>query len=200
MTRDNPDLYALAIMNQILGAGQFTARITNRVRAEEGLAYDAASNMTFGIYYEGTFRAHFQSKSPTCAQAAAIVMEEVARIRNEKVSAEELATAINYEVEIFQRFFATPAIVAATFAADEYTRRPADYWEKYRDRLRAETADDVLRVAQKYLQPEKLVTLAVGNVDDVLKGDPNKPQYSFEKLGKITRLALPDPVTMEYPK
>ena len=44
-----------------------------------------------------------------------------------------------------------------------------DYWEKYRDRLRSVTADDVLRVAQKYLQPEKLVALAVGNVDDVLK-------------------------------
>lgn len=202
VTRDNPDHYALAILNQILGGGGFTSRVMSRVRSEEGLAYDAQSTMSFGIYYEGIFRAFYQSKSPTCAQAASIVLEEIDRIRKEKVKPEEIATAISYEVEIFPRFFATPGQVAGTFASDEYTNRPANYWETYRDRLRAVTADDVLRVAQKYLQPEKLVTLAVGNLDDVLKGDPNRPQYSFEKFAgaaKIRRLPLPDPVTMEYP-
>ncbi|MGH9555087.1 MAG: hypothetical protein ACRD2Y_04615, partial [Terriglobales bacterium] len=81
-------------------------------------------------------------------------------------------------------------------------RRPPNYWETYRDRLRAVAAGDVLRVAQKYLQPDKLVILAVGNVNDVLKGDPNKTQHSFQKLAgsrPIERLPLPDPVTMIYP-
>jgi zinc protease len=200
--RDNPDHFALEILDQILGAGVFTSRIGSRVRAEEGLAYDARSTMTFGIYYEGVFRAFYQSRSATCAQAAAIVLEEINRIRKEKVTQEELNTAINYAVEIFPRFFATPSIVAATFASDEYTKRPADYWETYRDRLRAVTADDVLRAAQKYVHPERLVTLIVGNAGDVLKGDPNRPQYSFQKLagaGGIQRLPLPDPVTMVYP-
>lgn len=203
VTRDNPDHYAVSIMNQILGEGQFTSRIMSRVRSEEGLAYDARTSMPPGVYYEGVFRAAFQSKSATCAQAADIVLQEIDRIRKDKVTAEELATAINYGVEIFPRFFATPSIVAGTFAADAYTKRPANYWETYRDRLRAVTADDVLRVAQKYLQPDKLVLLAVGNVDDVLKGDPNRPQYSFQKLAGqrgIERLPLPDPVTMVYPK
>jgi zinc protease len=152
------------------------------------------------VYYDGTFRAYFQSKSATCAQAADIVLEEIRRIRSQKVSAEELSTAINYAVEVFPRFFATPAIVAGTLAADEYTRRPPDYWQRYRDRLRAVTAEDVLRVAQKYLKPEELVILAVGNVEDILKGDPTKPQHSFQKLGPLERLPLPDPLTMVYPK
>jgi len=197
--RDNPDQYAVMVMNSILGGGAFTSRITSRVRSDEGLAYSAGSMMQPGVYYEGAFRAYFQSKSSSCAQAADIVMEEIRRIRKEKVSAEELTTALNYAVEIFPRFFATPAIVAGTFAADEYTKRPADHWQKYRERVRAVTTDDVLRVAQKYLKPEELVILAVGNVDDVLKGDPTKPQHSIAKLGPIERIPLPDPLTMVYP-
>jgi len=201
--RDNPDHYALQVMNSILGGGAFTSRITSRVRSDEGLAYSASSAMALGTYYEGTFRASFQSKSATCAQAAAIVLEEIARIRKEKVSAEDLATNVNYAIEVFPRFFSTPAQVAGAFAGDEYTGRPPNYWETYRDRLRAVTADDVLRVAQKYLDPDKLVILAVGNVDDILKGDPTKPEYSFQKLAgrqPIRRLPLPDPVTMVYPQ
>ncbi len=199
ITRDNPDQFAVSVMNSILGGGAFTSRIMSRVRSDEGLAYSAGSMMTPGVYYPGAFRAFFQSKSATCAQAADIVLEEIRRIRTEKVSAEELSTAINYAVEVFPRFFATPAIVAATFAADEYTHRPAGYWDTYRQKLREVTADDVLRAAQKYLNPEGLVILAVGNAEDVLKGDPTKPQYSFQKLGTIRRIPLPDPLTMTYP-
>ena len=203
VTRDNPDHYALSVMNEILGGGSFTSRIMSRVRADEGLAYDAHSAMTFGVYYEGVFRSAFQSKSPSCAQAASIVMEEIDRIRKEKIRPEELATAVNYQIEIFPRFFATASQVASTLANDEYTNRPANYWETYRDRLRAITADDVQRVAQKYLHTDQLVILAVGNLNDVLKGDPNRPQFSFDKIagtGGIRRLPLPDPVTMVYPK
>jgi hypothetical protein len=68
--------------------------------------------------------------------------------------------------------------------------------------VKAVTVDDVRRVAQKYLVPDKLVILAVGNVADMEKGNPEKPEYSFRKVasGKITRIPLPDPLTMIYPK
>jgi hypothetical protein len=65
------------------------------------------------------------------------------------------------------------------------------------------TIDDVLRVAQKYLMPEKMVYLAVGNVDDMLKGNPDNPQYSFKKLSRnaeIQLIPLPNPLTLVYPK
>jgi zinc protease len=202
-TRDNPDFYALSIMDDILGGGGFTSRIMSRVRSDEGLAYSAGSNFGFGIYYEGVFQAGFQSKSTTCAQATAIVLEEIEKIRTQKVTQEELETAINYAVEVFPRNFATAAAVVATFANDEYTHRKTDFWETYRDRIRAVTADDVLRVAKKYLAPEKLVILAVGNVEDMLKGSPDKREYTFKKFardGEIQRIPLPDPLTMIYPK
>lgn len=200
--RDSPDSYALEIMNDILGGGGFTSRIMSRVRSDEGLAYSAGSSFGLGVYYPGNFRASFQSKNPTTSQAIDIVMEEINRVRTTKVTDEELVTAKNSAIEVFPRIFATAAQVASTFAQDEYTKRPADYWATYRDRIRAITADDVQRVAQKYLQPDKLVVLVVGNIDEITKGNPDKPQYSLLKIakdGQIRRIPLPDPLTMVYP-
>jgi len=80
--RDNPDFYALTIMNEILGGGAFTSRITSRVRSDEGLAYSAGSSYGFGIYNPGIFRASFQSKNTTTSQALDIVMEEINRAKS----------------------------------------------------------------------------------------------------------------------
>ncbi|HEX8335684.1 MAG TPA: pitrilysin family protein [Pyrinomonadaceae bacterium] len=201
-TRDNPDAYALEVMNDILGGGGFTSRITSRVRSDEGLAYSAGSSYGMGVYYPGTFRAAFQSKSATTPQAIQIVLDEINRMRTSKVSAEELETAKNSIIETFPRIFSTAAQIAGTFAQDEYTKRPADYWDTYRQRVAALTADDVQRVAQKYLDPSKLVILVVGNIDDITKGNPDHPEYSLTKLaatGQIRRIPLPDPLTMVYP-
>ena len=201
--RDNPDFYALSIMDDILGGSGFTSRLVSRVRSDEGLAYSVGSDFGFGVYFDGLFQASFQSKSATVAQATAIVLEEIERIRTQKASAEELETAINYRVEVFPRYFATASAIAGTFAQDEYTHRKPGFWDTYRQRIRSVSAEDVLRVAQKYLHPDQLVFLAVGNVEDMMKGSPDKPQYSLAKFareGKIVRIPLPDPVTMVYPK
>jgi predicted Zn-dependent peptidase len=200
--RDSPDAYALDIMNDILGGGGFTSRIMSRVRSDEGLAYDAGSSFGLGVYYPLSFRASFQSKNPTTSQAIDIVLEEISRVRTTKVTTEELETAKNQSIEVFPQIFSTAARVANTFAQDEYTKRPADYWATYRDRIRALTADDVQRVAQKYLQPDKLVILIVGNIDEISKGNPDKPEYTLLKIakdGQIRRIPLPDPLTMVYP-
>ncbi|MBN1569715.1 MAG: insulinase family protein [Acidobacteria bacterium] len=200
--RGNPDEFAIDMMNEILGGSGFTSRIMNRVRTDEGLAYDAGSGFSAGIYYEGQFRAAFQSKSATASQAAQIVLDEIDRIQKEKVSAEELETVKNQAIEVFPRYFASASAIARTFASDEFTGRDPVYWETYRDKIKAVTVEDVQRAAIQYLHPDRLVILAVGNVDDILIGNTEKPQYSFEKManGKIIRIPLPDPLTMIYPK
>jgi zinc protease len=200
--RGNPDEFAVDMMNEILGGGGFTSRIMNRVRTDEGLAYDAGSSFSAGIYYEGQFRAAFQSKSATAAQAAQIVLDEIQRMRSEKVTPEELETVKNQAIEVFPRYFATASAIAETFARDEFTGRASDYWDTYRDKVKAVTVADIQRVAREYLHPDKLVILVVGNIDDIVKGSPEKPEYSFQKMldGKIMRIPLPDPLTMIYPK
>lgn len=200
--RGHPDEIALDLMNDILGGGGFTSRIMNKVRTEEGLAYDAGSSYAAGIYYAGQFRAGFQSKSATAAQAAQIVLDEMARMRQEKVTQDELDTVKNQAIEIFPRLFASAMAIADTFASDAYTGRDPQFWETYRDRVKAVTAEDIQRVAREHLHPEKLTILVVGNTDEVLKGNPDTPSFAFQKIsgGKIHRIPLPDPLTMMYPK
>ena len=201
--RDHPDYHSLLLMNHILGGGGFVSRITSRVRSDEGLAYTARSTYAFGTYYEGIFRAYFQSKSGSVAQALEIVLEEIERIRGEKVSEEELADAIQYYVGVFPRNFATAEQIALTFARDELTGRPADFWKTFIQKVKAVTTDQVLDAARKHLKSEDLIILIVGNAADILTGNPDAPRYSIEKIGAsrgLHRIPLPDPVSLKYPE
>src|SRR6266704_916332 len=110
--RDDPDYFAVMVMNDILGGGGFTSRIVNRVRSDEGLAYSAFSSFPGGVYYPLTFTAGFQSKSRTVAYAASIVRTEMKRICSETVGDDELATSRNGFVDRFPRSFATKTQVA----------------------------------------------------------------------------------------
>ena len=200
-TRDDPDRYKLLVMNDILGGGGFSARLLTRIRSDEGLAYSVSSSFGVGIYYSGVFQAGFQSRSETVARATAIVLEEIDRIRSEPVAEEELRNSIAYFVETFSRNFSSAASTAGLFAGDEYTGRDPAYLVAYRDNIASVTAEDVLDVAQRYLDPEALAILVVGNIEPMLAGDPERPEYSLDELspGAAVRIPLPDPFTMEYP-
>jgi len=174
--RDNPDRYTLLVMNEILGGGGFSSRLLTRIRSDEGLAYSVFSDFGLGTYYPGVFSVGFQSRNETVARATAIVLQEIERIRQEKVSDAELKTAIASFVETFSRNFSSPAATAMLFASDEYTGRDPSYLQVYRERISAVTADDVMRAAREYLHPDRLALLVVGNLDDILEGDPDRPE------------------------
>jgi hypothetical protein len=87
--------------------------------------------------------------------------------------------------------------VMSAYADDEYTGRDPLYWQSYIDNLKKVTPDDVQRVAQKYLHPDKLVLLAVGDAEAISAGGYDKASdLKFDSFGKITRLAPRDPETM----
>ncbi len=199
--RDSPDIYALEVMNEILGGSDFTSRITKRVRSDEGLAYSAFSALSFGAWYPGRFRAGFQSKSRSVPYAASLVMEEIRKIREAPVTAEEMETIKNSLVQTFPSNFASKAQSMGIFAADEYTKRDPAFWTTYRDRVRAVTPADVQRVARTYLVPEKMVMLVVGDQKEIDLGDPKHDVKlaSLAPAGKVTTLALPDPLTLKRP-
>ncbi len=199
--RDNPDRYALMVMNDILGGGGFAARLLTRIRSDEGLAYSAYSSFGLGTYYPGAFRVSYQSRSETVVRAAAIVREELDRIRSGVVSEAELRTSKASFVGTFSRNFSSAASTAGLFANDEFTGRDPSYLTSYRDNISAVSGDDVLRVAREYLDPEKLVFLIVGDKSTIEAGDPDNPEFTLDGLtgGDVVEIALPDPFTMEYP-
>lgn len=199
--RENPDYVAVMVMNDILGGGGFISRILNRVRSDEGLAYSAFSRFPGGVYFPSTFTAGFQTKSRTVAYASSIVFEEIKQITSEPVSDSELTTSKRGFIERFPQQFATKAQVANTFAQDEFTgryRREPDFWTNYRARVESIEKEDVLKVAEKYLKPERAVLLVVGQKDQVLLGHPNHAvQLKDLVKGRISDLPQRDPLTLK---
>ncbi|MEM1244945.1 MAG: pitrilysin family protein [Acidobacteriota bacterium] len=196
---DNDDDLALQLMNEILGGGGFTSRITKRVRSDEGLAYSAGSMFQVGQYDSGMFIAIYQSKSETVALAADIVLEELERIRTEPVTAEELETAKASFIDTFPSRFDSKASATSLFAQDEVLGRPHSYWTSYRDRLAAVTPADIQRVANEYLRPDEAVVLIVGNWQAIEGGDADGRADIDSALPGRTVVELPerDPLTLE---
>lgn len=199
--RDNPDYYAVQVMNDILGGGGFTSRITNRVRSDEGLAYSAYSYCPGGTYFPRTFVAGYQSKSGTVLYAAQIVLEEMRKITQEQVTDKEIETAKASYIQTFPQAFETKTAVAGTFASEEFTGRLAKdpaYYKNFRDKIAAVTKEDIQRVAAKYLTPDKVAILVVGNKKEILKGHPDHP-VTIESLtpGGLKDVPLRDPYTLK---
>ena len=199
--RDNPDYLDVLVMNDILGGGGFTSRIMGSVRSDEGLAYSASSSFPGGIYYPLTFTASFQSKSRSVPYATAIVLKEIKRMTETPPTAQELNTSKRGYIDRFPGNFATKAQIAGNFAMEEFTGRYArdpEFWKKFRDRIEAITAEDVLRVAKKYLAPEKAVILVVGQKSEITKSLPEHPVLLKDlSPGPMIDLPLRDPLTMK---
>src|SRR5262245_5525641 len=195
---DNPDNFGLMVMNDILGGGGFTSRITKKVRSDEGLAYSAGSRFGIGTYWRGDFRVSYQSKNETVALAAKYSLAEVDKIRTEKPTDEEMLTSKNSFIESFPRNFESPTAVARLFADDDYIGRPHSYWDTYRDNIRKVDGKDVQRVAKTYLFPDKMVFLVVGKWSEIEPGDANKRASMKEFYGgQVQHLPLRDPLTLQ---
>jgi len=192
----NPDYFAVQVMNFILGGGSFTSRITSKVRSDEGLAYNTGSRFTYRWGFPGTFSGYVQTKSSTVGYAISLILKEFEKIRQELVSEAEMETAINYYLESFSEFFTNPITTMRNFALLELQGKPMDYYKTYRDKIRSVTREKVLEVARKYIKPEKMVIMIVGDWEPCNQGDPKFPG-PLSRLGKVHQLTLRDPLTGE---
>jgi zinc protease len=195
----NPDYFAVQVMNFILGGGSFSSRITTKVRSNEGLSYGQGSRFTYRWGLTGTFSGYVQTKSATVGYAISLILNEFDRIRKEPVSDAEMETAVNYYLESFSDSFQTPQLTMSNFANLEMTGKPMDYYKTYRDKVKAVTKARVQEVARKYIQPERIAIMIVGDWEPCNKGGDKWPG-PLDKLGKVHRLALPDPMTGEIGK
>jgi len=202
--RDDADAIDVEVMNQILGGSGFTSRITNTVRTQEGLAYTAGSVFSNRVEYPGMFMSYFFTKTPTTALATRLVFGEIDKIQTEEATTEEIEIIQNSLVETFPRNFESKGAMMGLFMNDERTGRPADYWNTYRDKVRAVSASDVQEAALEYLNPKQAVIMVVGPVDEIKAGnadseaDANRISTMAEFFGgKSTVLPERDPESLK---
>ena len=168
--RDNPDYAALQVMNQILSGG-FSGRLFREVRTDQGLAYSVFGTYSSNVRYPGMFFAGLSTAAENTQQAYEATMAQIRRLQDERVSQQELDET---RERMFNRII---------FRYDSYARilserisnynlgLPEDAFEQYIEQVRQVTVDDIYRVANEYLQPDKMKVLIVGNrnlIDDQL--------------------------------
>ncbi len=183
--RDNPDRFAVGIMNYILGGGSFTSRLTSKVRSDEGLAYHVGSTFETDSRDYGTFDAQCQTKCATTFKAIDLMTTEIKKIREQGVTDQELKEARDAVINRFVFTFESPARIVGNLMNLEFNGRPLDYYKTYLDNYRKITTADIKRVAKEYLKPDQLSYVIVGM--------PDKFEKPLDVFGPLKVIELTPP-------
>jgi zinc protease len=174
--KKHPDYFPIRVMNYILGGGGFASRLVDEVRSKRGLTYDVGcrfdANKLGGAYQITTF-----TRNDSTAAAIAAIIDQIKRIRTEGVTDKELEETKSFYTGYFPLQFETPSQIATQILDVELYDLGEDYIQNYRENINAVTKEDVLRVAQKYLDPDNLKLVVVSKADDV--------KASLEPLGSL---------------
>jgi len=161
ISRGHPDYFPVVVMNAVLG-GLFNSRINLNLREQHGYTYGA-----FSAYYwrrqAGPFEVSTAVKSEVTDAAAREVVGEIERMRQQPVSDEELSLATSYLDGVFPIRYETTAAIATALVTLVVHGLPDDYFGRYRQSVRAVTADAVLRAAKAHLRPDALQMVVVGD-------------------------------------
>jgi zinc protease len=181
---NSPDYAALTVMNGVLNG--FGGRLFNNIRTQKGLAYSVSGRWQPGFDYPGTFVAGGQTRTETTSEFIEALKTEIKRLREQPITEKELAYAKESILNSFIFNFEKPSQSLSRLMTYEYYGYPQDFIFDYQKRVKAVTKDDVQRVARKYLNPDRLVTVVVGNGEAVLP-DLSKLQQPVQKLDISTR-------------
>jgi len=186
--RRNPDVPALAVMNEILG-GSFASRLFQKVRTELGLAYAVGGGLSFAYDHPAAFRVVVLTKSASTVDATRAAMTEIAGLNAKPFTQEELNRAKDNILNSFLFRYDTREKVLAERVSLEFYGYPADYLETYMAALEKVTLADLSAVAKKYIHPDKLAVLVVGNGPEI------KPGLDELKLGPVQTvdITIPQP-------
>jgi zinc protease len=168
--RLDPDYYAAYVLNEILGGSGFNSRLVEDVRTKAGLAYDVGSAFQ-APRYTGFFFAYCFTKTASTPQAVLMILDELGRVRREAVSNEEFDRAKRSIENQFVFRFETAEWIVEQKAEIEYAGLPMDYLERYLDIIRAVTKEDLMRVAQRLIHPDRATILVIGK-PEAIQGFP----------------------------
>lgn len=181
----DPDQAALEVMDNILGSGGFTSRITQAVRNDRGLAYAAGSGLNIGRMAPGTQLIYAISKGESTHEALDVMLKEVERIRTDPVTPEELQRARSALVNSAVFDYDSPDKVLSNSLDLGYYGLSQDLPAQRLAALGKVSADDVKRVAGLYLDPKTLQVMVAGSAKKF-----DKPLTDF---GPVNNIQLKDP-------
>ncbi len=184
--RSNPDYFAVTVMNHIFGGG-FSSRLFNNLRTARGLAYSVGGGVGYGWNHPGLTDFVMQTKSGSTVEGIEGIDGQIDDLLKDPPTAEEMKRAKDDILNGFIFQFDTPEKVLREKMAYEFYRYPLNFLERYRTGVEKVTAEDVERVARKYVHKNQLAVLVVGNAAEF-----DKP---LSTLGPVTDvdIAIPPP-------
>ena len=193
---DDEYLFPLQVLNEILGGG-FGSRLFSEVRSKRELAYGVWAWMIVGNHHRMPFTVGVDTKSESTVEAITIIMDELRKVREEPVTADELRRAKEGLKNSFVFNFSNPFSIASRKASYEFWGRPADYLDTYLDKVDAVTAGDILAAAKARIHPEQMSILVVGRAADF---DAPLASLGFGEATEID-ITIPEPkFTLELPE
>jgi zinc protease len=185
----DPDYFAAIVANQVLG-GDFNSYLNMNLREKHGWTYGARSSIS-GSKYVTKFKSSSQVRNAVTDSAVVEFMNEIKRIRKEKVTDEVLRNVKAGFIGKFVMQIEKPETVARYALNTETQNLPADFYENYIKSINAVTADDVLRVANKYFSADNARIVVVGKGSDVIPALEKLkiPIFYFDKYGMIAKKA-----------
>jgi zinc protease len=181
VARSTPDFFPIQVLNTILG-GSFSSRLNLNLREKRGYTYGASSGFDMRLT-PGPFSAQAGVQTDKTSESLTEFFNELNGILK-TVPADELARAKNYVALRFPSSFETTGDIARRLEDAIVYRLPDDYYSRYVQNIEAITAADVQRVAQKYVQPDRLAVVVVGDRKTI------EPGIRALNLGPITPLAI----------
>jgi zinc protease len=173
--RRSPDYMPMVVMNDVIGGGA-SSRLFLNLREEKGYTYGVYSDFS-ALRYPGPWRAGGNMRTEVTEGALAEFFHEIRRIREERVPSDELEESKRSIAAGFALSLEQPTRVLNFAIVRKQYGLPTDYWDTYATRIMAVTADEIQRVARKYLNPEALQVVAVG--------DASKVRAALEKYGAV---------------
>ena len=161
------DAIKASVVNLILG-GSATGRLFMNLRESKAYTYGAYSSMSPDRLI-GSFSASTQVRTSVTDSAITEIINEMKKIRNEKVGDDELQKAKNLLSGSFVRGLESPETIARFAINTARYNLPKDYYKNYLKNLNALTADDILATAKKYIKPNNLHVIVVGYGDEIAK-------------------------------
>ncbi|TPD66116.1 insulinase family protein [Flavobacterium microcysteis] len=194
------DYFAVLLANQIIG-GDFNSYLNMNLREAHGWTYGARSSIR-GDKYVGKFKSNTQVRNAVTDSAVVEFFKEIKRIRTEKVAPDMLKNVKAGYIGNFVMQIQKPGTVARYALLTRTQNLPADFYENYIKNINAVTADDIMRVANKYFLADNTRVIITGKGSDVLPGLEKLgiPMFYFDKFGNqvdkpVAKKAIPAGVT-----